>query len=657
MESRMAGIDDLKAQTVPVVVWGTKSAAKMCCRLLKKIDVTIAAIGDNNYAEGGQALYDIPILGLQEIRGLYPDALVVVGSFFDDVTDFIIRELWSVNNGFTFIRFAQIEYLYELECLERQVINNEIWQGKPDRCVMTEYRYILHDNAAADLKRHLSGIYGVKYLVLIAGGEFYGILEQLVNELAHSVNIGHIIIVIDHKKPVCMETLTRLSTKVFYVICDESVSSVYLNCLWETKNIIETRELPPRLFCHMEESTQAVVTEDVIFRSVLNYIAGGETHDMKEHAKLSNRPVYIVQLFNGLANQALMYLFGKFIEGKTERTVIFDDTILSLDVMDKQENMRRIGRWAKALASDDVEDGVEETRKRNSFYQFKRAEIAEVFDIPICLLSDYFEEEVWELYLDKIKKEHLSHYAQGFPLCHVLLENGLEIEIVRDSLLPKEFLSLNHCYCIDAFMWGKHYGKNSIMDFLLHNNENLYFMGGWANGIADDWFIHNRSWVRHKLPFRMPLDKKNRRYEDEITHSDGIMVHVRRGDFSYFKAYIDTDYYKNAIQLAESMEKYVNKKYFIFSDDIEWCQDHGDELGFGAIRDKITFISGNNGKDSYIDMYLISLGKVIIPTPGSTFSYVSMLASSTVELSINMSKYYDNLKRGLPLIVEMMEIR
>lgn len=670
MENKMVDFDKIKAENRPIVIWGAKNAGKICYRTLKKMNVAVDAIGDNDNTNVGNYLYDIPILSLQEVQVLYPGALIVVGSFYRNVTEYIIKQLRAAGSNFAFCRFEQIEYLYELEFLDRKIqdqnklfriINNIVydnggqWKCKIEKGVMEEYRYVLQDDEARDLKRHLSEIYGVKNLLLIADGRFSDRLEHLIESLMEFDNIGHIVVVIDGYNPVKKETLMRLSSKVFYAVCDKGISQEVLDDICETGIVVETRDIPDGLFKCRGGREQIKVTEDIIVKSIMAYINNRAGH-MKFPIVSNAKPVYIVQLFNGLANQTLMYLFGKFIEEESDRIVVFDDTILSLDINDEEENVRRIHRWTNRHNLQETRIGVAETRKRNSFYHFKRAEIAEVFDIPIRLLSDYFDEMAWNAYLDKIKTEHSYNYAQSFPLCHVLMENDINIAIVRDSLLPKEFLKIRNFWCMEPYIWGKPYEQYSITDFLLHNNENIYFMGAWADGRVEDWLLYNRQWVMDRLSFRLNLSEKNKMYAEKIKHSDGVMLHIRRGDFAFYKMSVSTDYFKMAIQLIEELTEYCNKKYFVFSDDLEWCMAHKSELGLESISTKVTFVSGNGGADSVMDMYLISLGKIMVPSVGSSFSYVAMLLSGSMEKCVNGQRYFYDRQRGLPLCLEMMEV-
>ena len=115
---------DICVTNRPIIIWGTKDAAKICFRVLHKLNIDIVAMGDNHAAVGGD-LYDIPVLSLQEIKNLYPNALIVIGSFFRHITDIIMRQLQEVSSEFSFFRFEQLEYLYETECSSRVIEDKE----------------------------------------------------------------------------------------------------------------------------------------------------------------------------------------------------------------------------------------------------------------------------------------------------------------------------------------------------------------------------------------------------------------------------------------------------------------------------------------------------------------------------------------------------
>lgn len=655
----------------PVVIWGTKVAGQLCYRILRQLKANVVAAGDNDINQRGKIFYDIPVLSAEQVKELYPEALIVIGSFFYDVSDSIISQLESVSGRFSFCRFEELEYLYETRYSDRtvkdeeklfQIINNirqdEVytWKRKLNTKVMSEYRYVVQNDRAEELKKVLSGIYGIKNLLLIVNSQKFGEALTLIDELSMCDSIGHIIVVLDGNETVDRVVMEHVVKKVFYVICDESASAELEMDLESLGYIVARKNLPDDLFSDRNLTKGINLTEDIVIQSVLQYVYGPDAL-YKGKTDRKTQPVHIVQLFNGLANQMLMYLFGRFLEEESDRIVIFDDTILDLDILDEEENIRRICRHTKALTVEDIRTLVSETRKRNSFYLFKRAEIAEVFKLQIRLLSDYFEEELWIKYLHKVKQELSGKYAQGFPLGQVLIQSGIDIELVRDSIMPDELLAVRNCYCVDAYILERPYAQESVTNFLLHNTRAAYYTGIWATGRVEDWLFNNREWMSSKFRFSMTLTPENKEYVNAIIRSDAIMLHIRRGDFVYNKMSADAQYFQKAIQKAEAMPEYKNKKYFIFSDDLSWCQQHEGELGIDNIKDKTYYVTGNVGKNCCIDMYLLSLGKVMIPTPGSSFSYVAMLISKTMEKCVNMPEYFYNLRHHKRNVFSFIDVK
>lgn len=657
----MEGLEKLDRNIYsPVIVWGTKTAAEICFRVLEGRGILISAVGDNNIQVQGERLHEVMVLSAEQIKELYPDAMIVIGCFNPDISEKIISGLKLVSGKFSFCRFEQIESCYEIECLGRKVHNRErysrimrpvyrdegcVWKRKTDKGIVSEYRYALHGGRMDDLRRTLVGIPGLKTLYLIVDGKDLAWMPSVMDELLEYDKIGHIVLVTDRLSVAGGKILKRLAERVFYVICgkEESDCQAYFK---EQGLLVEFRELSKELFVNRAESGTAVITEECIVQSVLHFAGYGAEESIAPRFEEA-KTVHIVQLFNGLANQMLMYLFGRFLEEGTGRTVIFDDTILCLDILDEDENVKRIFRWNRGRTLEDVKSIVAKTREGNSFYMFKRAEIAEILDAPIRLLSDYFDKDVWRRYLDRVKEFFSGKYAQGFPLGQVLIENGLEVAVVRDAIMPDEFLAVKHCFCLDTYVFNRPYEADSVTDYIMHYKETMYCMGIWATGKTEDWLLHNRQWIRQQIAFRMELSGANREYEREIRQSDGVMVHIRRGDFVNAKISADTGYFKQAIAAAEEMNEYRNKKYFIFSDDLEWCQRNEEALGIGRVRDKVVYVSGNSGRESYIDMWLMSLGKVSIPTPGSSYSYMAVLMSETIERCIDIPKYMYGLEYGL----------
>jgi hypothetical protein len=132
--------------------------------------------------------------------------------------------------------------------------------------------------------------------------------------------------------------------------------------------------------------------------------------------------------------------------------------------------------------------------------------------------------------------------------------------------------------------------------YLEDTKSNLY-SGYWQN---ENYFSEVSNELKADFQFKHPLTGQNFVALNQIHESDSVGIHVRRGDYlvdPLLGGLCDQDYYQKAIDLL--MLKVNSPRYFIFSDDIEWCKRAL------QIPDP-TFISGNKGNQSYIDMQLMS---------------------------------------------------
>lgn len=123
--------------------------------------------------------------------------------------------------------------------------------------------------------------------------------------------------------------------------------------------------------------------------------------------------------------------------------------------------------------------------------------------------------------------------------------------------------------------------------------------------VADD--------MRRQLKFAQPLTAENKACATQMETCNSVSIHLRRGDYAAcgFKL-LGGDYYRTAIAQIERSVK--DPHYFIFSDDLPSAR----ALFHGLPR--ATFVEGNRGKRSYVDMQLMSLCKHnVIANSGFSF--------------------------------------
>lgn len=123
---------------------------------------------------------------------------------------------------------------------------------------------------------------------------------------------------------------------------------------------------------------------------------------------------------------------------------------------------------------------------------------------------------------------------------------------------------------------------------------------------------------------------------DIIENSNSIAIHIRRGDYLVQTwGILPIRYYFEALSLLSSLN---NKRYFIFSDDIEWCKSVFDEKYFDSM---ITFID----IEDYLSFELMRLCKHQI-IASSTFSWwAGFLNSNSDKIVVAPSKWLGGEKK------------
>ncbi len=166
----------------------------------------------------------------------------------------------------------------------------------------------------------------------------------------------------------------------------------------------------------------------------------------------------------------------------------------------------------------------------------------------------------------------------------------------------------------------------------LTDNKSKMYSGYWEN---ENYFSAVSTQLKADFKFKHPLAGQNLVTLNQIKNSNSIGIHVRRGDYlvdPLLGGLCDENYYQKAIDLM--LVKISSPNFFVFSDDIDWCKN--------VLQiPEPTFISGNKGKNSYIDMPLMSNCKHHI-IANSSFSWWSAWLASHMEQIVIAPKVWTN---------------
>lgn len=103
----------------------------------------------------------------------------------------------------------------------------------------------------------------------------------------------------------------------------------------------------------------------------------------------------------------------------------------------------------------------------------------------------------------------------------------------------------------------------------------LYLQGYWQ---SEKYFHDIAAVIRQDFSFKSPLSERGQKLAEEIKRTESVFLNVRHGDYvtnpvaTKYHGVLSVEYYRQAIDYM--IEKLVNPKFFVFSDDIDWCRQN-----------------------------------------------------------------------------------
>ncbi len=283
--------------------------------------------------------------------------------------------------------------------------------------------------------------------------------------------------------------------------------------------------------------------------------------------------MYKIQFLNGgLANQAFQYIFARYYELSHPGGVMYmDDSYFALNT---------------------VHNGYE---------------LEKVFGIKPHMLSEVFDQEMWQYILEERKN--------GKSIPQILLDNGNDIVMISE--VKDSFMTFNPFQGKVFYQEGRGYTPQ-----ILNYPGNAYYHGYW---ICKEWFDTYKQNFLREFTFPELEDDRNKRLMKDIIEQDSVSIHIRRGDYIDLNWALPVKDYKERID-AWTNTKGTNWNLYVFSDDIDWCKTNSKDMGFHVFKN-VCYVEGNVGNKSYIDMQLMSQCKGIIAS-NSAFSYLAALLNT-----------------------------
>lgn len=177
------------------------------------------------------------------------------------------------------------------------------------------------------------------------------------------------------------------------------------------------------------------------------------------------------------------------------------------------------------------------------------------------------------------------------------------------SRIGRKLLPLRKTEYVSSYSMNYAFDKEA-----LERKGDCYYEGYWQS-------VHHFTDIKEKLQevFGHPEPNKyNAELIQDMEKNNSVGIHVRRGDYlnePEFRGICGVEYYQKAIKDILSDGKHHT--FFVFSNDIQWCRENLAPMMKGH---DLLFVTGNTGKNSCWDMFLMTHCKSLI-IANSSFSW------------------------------------
>lgn len=240
-------------------------------------------------------------------------------------------------------------------------------------------------------------------------------------------------------------------------------------------------------------------------------------------------------------------------------------------------------------------------------------ELEKVFGLNPNLLSDAFDDDVWE--------EFISNKRNGISIPQTLKNLGFDIQLIT------EFNNYKQHNPFDGTIYHAP-GNQFTPELVKTGTENLYYHGYWLH---PGYFLRYQDILRQELVFPPITDSYNQSIASDIMNSHSVAIHIRRGDYVSLGWDSPVEYYFT--QTTGLVQKYPDVVFFIFSDDPAWCKENAHALGLDLAKDTV-FVEGNTHGNNFRDLQLMSTCQILLAGK-SAFSYLSRLLNPRLELVLS----------------------
>ena len=445
-------------------------------------------------------------------------------------------------------------------------------------------------------------------------------------------------IMIASQTNIIKESIIRLSEEMYLRLCPET-NNIFSTFVWKNKKINVDRVLGNELCCSIHDIESLSKSWEFYIRKAMMgkgnapvYVVYKDTNEFllslfcvdykkiieSENAVLCLKKniggmkkingykartdlsillkenVKIFRIHSGLGDQIRYYVLARYVQDRTGATILYDDLFLQ---------------------NQDVFNGLELDKVVNES-----------------------KEELRKKLLSNIISKQLQSVYHGTPILPDMMKaNGYDGMV---SVIANNRIDLGRGkFRANCLSVGLEY--NDIL-LVLDNKYKYYYIL-----TSPEKMLDNLDDFRRYVSLPEINDDKNRGVAREMLSCDAVAIHVRCGDMFMSRSQaVRTSFFRECLKELIKIKEYGNKKYFIFADDINWVKKHKNELGINYLNEgEVFYVDHNKNENSFWDMKLISLAKIIIGSY-SGFSRMGALFGSRKEIYVCQHDVVNNdLKR------------
>jgi len=260
----------------------------------------------------------------------------------------------------------------------------------------------------------------------------------------------------------------------------------------------------------------------------------------------------------------------------------------------------------------------------NQMFQYA---VGKVISVKNCTELSLDRQFLNEKYLKSknatIREFELSIFEMDFQNAGIIRKN-LTVPFISINILRNKILGFHNIFNPFFVKEKKLFSFQGIP-----GRKNLYLFGYWQSW---KYFTGYEEIIRNDFQFKKPLNEINCGILSRIKASNSVGIHIRFADFDADNI-LPREYFSKAIKKITQL--IPDATFFVFSTD----PDRIDEYIKGINYELVTC---NTGKNSYIDLQLMSNCKHNIISKSSFSWWAAWLNSNPDKIIIAPEKWYNN---------------